>query len=46
MGNIPKTAGADHVVADQSEIAAFLSTPATHGAGSCSQAESVMAGLW
>jgi aminoglycoside phosphotransferase family enzyme len=29
----PKKARADHVVADQSEIAAFLSTPATHGAG-------------
>ncbi len=33
MGDIPKTAGADHVVADQSEVAAFLATPATHGAG-------------
>ena len=29
----PKKARADHVVADQSEIAAFLSTPATYGAG-------------
>ena len=29
----PKRAGADHVVADQSEVAAFLATPATHGAG-------------
>ena len=33
MDNIPKTAGADHVVADQSEVAAFLATPATHGVG-------------
>ncbi len=33
MGDIPKTAAADHVVADQSEVAAFLATPATHGAG-------------
>ena len=28
-----KKARTDHVVADQSEIAAFLSTPATYGAG-------------
>jgi hypothetical protein len=33
MGDIPKTAGAVHVVADQSEIAAFLARPATHGSG-------------
>ena len=33
MVDSPKKARADHVVADQSEIAAFLSTPATHGAG-------------
>ncbi len=33
VGDIPKTAGADHVVADQSEVAAFLATPATQGAG-------------
>ncbi len=33
VGDIPKTAGADHVVADQSEVAAFLATPATHGVG-------------
>ena len=35
MGNIPKTAGADHVVADQSEVAAFLATTSvTHKANS------------
>ena len=33
MGDIPKTARADHVVVDQSEVAAFLATPATHGSG-------------
>jgi hypothetical protein len=33
MGDIPETARADHVVVDQSEVAAFLATPATHGAG-------------
>ena len=35
MGDIPKTAGADHVVADQSEVAAFLATTSvTHKANS------------
>jgi amino acid transporter len=33
VDDVSKTAGADHVVADQSEVAAFLATPATHGAG-------------
>ena len=33
MGETFKMVGADHVVADQSEVAAFLATPATHGAG-------------
>ncbi len=33
MGDIPKTARADHVVVDQSKVAEFLATSATHGSG-------------
>ena len=42
VDDVSKTAGADHVVADQSEVAAFLATPATHGVGTI-QAQQLVA---
>jgi hypothetical protein len=33
VSDFPKAAAADHVVADQCQVAAFLATPETHGAG-------------